>query len=98
MKTKIVLALGALAILSAVGVCQNQPKSDTSQTFMNGWGPQSIYNKTYQSGTEATLSGKILGVNATRKPTNSMSPATSITLLEKGGKVADVHLGPTWFV
>jgi hypothetical protein len=27
-----------------------------------------------------------------------MSPATSITLLEKGGKVADVHLGPTWFV
>lgn len=65
---------------------------------MHGWGPQSVYNQTYQSGREITISGKILGMDTNRKPLKSMSPATSITVLERDGKVAEVHLGPTWYM
>lgn len=65
---------------------------------MNGWGPQSTYNKTYESGKEATISGKILGIDTNRKPQNSMLPATTITVLQHNGKVAEVHLGPTWYM
>jgi hypothetical protein len=90
MKSFISIATAGFLAASLNSVAQTQ------DTFMSGWGPSSAYNHAYSTGKERTISGKILSIDTSQKPSAAMSPGTDIKI-RSNGHTEDVQLGPTWY-